>query len=107
MPAPLLLLLHGSGRDAASIFDPWQSLAKKERIVLVAPDSLNRAGWNGTADRSVPVEAARSTLNTLKAAGFPVLLTEGVGFNQELRVGGDDYDAASGAGASAAAGGGT
>lgn len=155
-PAPLLLLLHGSGRDSASIVAPWQSLAKKERIVLVAPDSFNQAGWslgtdgpdfmhqildevaaaravdprrmyvfghsagghhamdlalleseyfaaaavhagvliepgaiipradrkipvamwNGTEDRSVPIEAARSTLNTLKNAGFPVLLTE-------------------------------
>jgi poly(3-hydroxybutyrate) depolymerase len=155
-PAPLLLLLHGSGRDAGSIFDPWQSLAKKERIVLVAPNSLNPAGWNlatdgpdflrqiieevtarggvdgrrmyifghsagghhgidiglleseyfaavavhagvlmepgailpradrkipvslwnGLDDRIVPIEGARSTLNTLKTAGFPVLLTE-------------------------------
>jgi poly(3-hydroxybutyrate) depolymerase len=49
-PAPLLLLLHGSGRDAASIFDPWTSLAKKERIVLVAPDSLDRAGWSTATD---------------------------------------------------------
>lgn len=49
-PAPLLLLLHGSGRDAASIFNPWTSLAKKERIVIVAPDSLNRAGWSTATD---------------------------------------------------------
>jgi poly(3-hydroxybutyrate) depolymerase len=155
-PAPLLLLLHGSGRDSASILSPWQSLAKKERIVLVAPDSLNQAGWsigtdgpdffhqiieevgatgsvdprrmyifghsagghhamdlalleseyfaaaavhagvlmepgaiipraerkipvgmwNGIEDRTVPIEAARSTLNTLKKSGFPVVLTE-------------------------------
>jgi poly(3-hydroxybutyrate) depolymerase len=155
-PAPLLLLLHGSGRDAASIFDPWQSLAKKERIVLVAPNSFNPAGWNlatdgpdvlrqiiedvtarggvdprrmyifghsagghhgidmalleseyfaavavhagvvmepgaiqpradrkipvsmwnGHDDRNEPIEGARSTLNTLKNAGFPVVLTE-------------------------------
>jgi len=45
-PPALLLLLHGSGRDAASILDPWQSLARKEHIVLVAPDSLDRAGWS-------------------------------------------------------------
>jgi poly(3-hydroxybutyrate) depolymerase len=155
-PAPLLVLLHGSGRDAASILGPWESLAKKERIVLVAPNSLNPAGWNtaadgpdflrqviedvtarggidprrmyifghsagghhaidmglleseyfaavavhagvltepgailpradrkipvgmwnGVDDRIVPIEAARSTLNTLKRADFPVLLTE-------------------------------
>lgn len=49
-PAPLLILLHGSGRDAASIFSPWQALAKSERVVLVAPDSLNRAGWSTATD---------------------------------------------------------
>lgn len=162
-PAPLLLLLHGSGRDAASVLGPWQSLAKKERVVLIAPDSLNRAGWstatdgpdfvrqiidevtkgggidprrmyvfghsagghhaidlalleaeyfaaaavhagvliepgailrmadrkipismwNGINDRIVPIDAARSTLNTLKAAGFPVLLNEMAGHTHD------------------------
>ena len=43
---PLILLLHGSGRDGKSLMDKWAPLAKKERLVLAAPDSLNRQGWS-------------------------------------------------------------
>jgi poly(3-hydroxybutyrate) depolymerase len=43
--APLLLLLHGSGRDGKTLIDPWQRLASDEGIVLVAPDSSDRSGW--------------------------------------------------------------
>jgi poly(3-hydroxybutyrate) depolymerase len=43
--APLLLLLHGSGRNGKTLIDPWLPLAKSEGIVLVAPDSSNPAGW--------------------------------------------------------------
>jgi poly(3-hydroxybutyrate) depolymerase len=43
--APLLLLLHGSGRDGRTLVDPWQRLAREEGIVLVAPDSSDRSGW--------------------------------------------------------------
>lgn len=44
--APLIVLLHGSGRDGKSLMDKWEPLAKKEGIILAAPDSLNRAGWS-------------------------------------------------------------
>src|SRR3954449_8564077 len=44
-PAPLLLLLHGSGHDGKSLMDPWQSLAKSEGIILVAPDASNPQAW--------------------------------------------------------------
>lgn len=43
--APLLLLLHGSGRDGKTLVDPWRSLAKSEGIVLVAPDASDPRGW--------------------------------------------------------------
>jgi poly(3-hydroxybutyrate) depolymerase len=43
--APLLLLLHGSGRDGRTLVDPWQRLAREEGIVLVAPDASDRSGW--------------------------------------------------------------
>jgi poly(3-hydroxybutyrate) depolymerase len=45
-PAPLLVLLHGSGRDGRSLIDKWQSLASKEGIILVGPDALPGPGWN-------------------------------------------------------------
>jgi poly(3-hydroxybutyrate) depolymerase len=38
-PAPLLLLLHGSGRNGASLTDKWKDLAKKEGIILLGPDA--------------------------------------------------------------------
>jgi poly(3-hydroxybutyrate) depolymerase len=43
--APLLLLLHGSGRNGKTLIDPWMALAKSQGIVLVAPDSSNPSGW--------------------------------------------------------------
>ena len=43
--APLLVLLHGSGRDGRSLLEKWESLAKKEGIILVGPDSLTRNDW--------------------------------------------------------------
>jgi poly(3-hydroxybutyrate) depolymerase len=49
-PAPLLLLLHGSGRNGMSLIDPWKGLAKKEGIILVAPDSRDSAVWNQRLD---------------------------------------------------------
>ncbi len=39
--SPLILLLHGAGDDAENFIDPWKKLAKKEGIVLIAPQ-LNR-----------------------------------------------------------------
>jgi poly(3-hydroxybutyrate) depolymerase len=44
-PKPLVLLLHGSGRNGMSLIDPWKGLAEKEGIILVAPDSLNSQEW--------------------------------------------------------------
>lgn len=46
----LIVLLHGSGRDGTTLIDPWRSLAAKERIALVAPDSIERQGWNLAGD---------------------------------------------------------
>jgi len=44
-PAPLLLLLHGSGRNGQSLMDKWKDIGTREGIVLVAPDAINSAGW--------------------------------------------------------------
>jgi poly(3-hydroxybutyrate) depolymerase len=43
---PLIVLLHGSGRDGTTLINPWESLAKKERIALVAPDATVKQAWN-------------------------------------------------------------
>ena len=53
--APLLVLFHGSGRDAASIIEPWKKLAEKEGIVLVAPEAANPQGWQVPLDGPAPL----------------------------------------------------
>jgi poly(3-hydroxybutyrate) depolymerase len=45
-PAPLIITLHGSGRDGRILVDHWQSMAKKEGIILAGPDATVRDGWN-------------------------------------------------------------
>ncbi|HYE13013.1 MAG TPA: tetratricopeptide repeat protein [Pyrinomonadaceae bacterium] len=44
-PAPLVLLLHGSGRNGLSLVDKWKELAKKEGFVIAGPDSADSQGW--------------------------------------------------------------
>jgi poly(3-hydroxybutyrate) depolymerase len=43
---PLVLLLHGSGRDGNTLIGPWQNLAKKHGFAIVAPDARDRAVWD-------------------------------------------------------------
>jgi poly(3-hydroxybutyrate) depolymerase len=49
-PAPLIVLLHGSGRNGLSLVDKWKDLAAKEGIILVGPDSLNPSVWSSPVD---------------------------------------------------------
>ena len=49
-PAPLLVLLHGSGRDGRSLIEPWSWFAKEHGIVLAAPDAARRDGWDMRTD---------------------------------------------------------
>lgn len=44
--SPLLVLLHGSGRNGLSLVEKWKELAAQHGIVLVGPDSANPALWN-------------------------------------------------------------
>lgn len=44
--APLLIALHGSGRDGPSIVNPWRDIARKEGIIVVGPHSADKAGWD-------------------------------------------------------------
>ena len=47
---PLLITLHGSGRDGRSLVEKWRPLARQERIVVAGPDAINRQGWQFPAD---------------------------------------------------------
>ena len=42
---PLVVLLHGSGRNGLSLAEKWKDLAKKEKIILVGPDASESQGW--------------------------------------------------------------
>jgi len=44
-PAPLLVLLHGSGADGRSMLHEWTKLADSDGIVLVAPNATSLVGW--------------------------------------------------------------
>ncbi len=49
-PRPLLVLLHGSGRDGMSLMERWQQLAAREGVVVAAPESLDPRVWIAPAD---------------------------------------------------------
>jgi poly(3-hydroxybutyrate) depolymerase len=49
-PAPLLVTLHGSGRDGVSLVEKWKPIAAKEGIILVGPNSQSSKGWATPAD---------------------------------------------------------
>ena len=44
-PAPLLLLLHGSYQNGRELMGYWTGLARREKLLLVAPDSVDQVGW--------------------------------------------------------------
>jgi poly(3-hydroxybutyrate) depolymerase len=49
-PAPLIVLLHGSGRNGLSLVEKWKDLAKKEKIILVGPDAIDSNVWRMSVD---------------------------------------------------------
>ena len=52
-PAPLLILLHGSGRNGKIVLDHWRGMAEKEGIVLAGPDATESNHWQFPADGPV------------------------------------------------------
>jgi poly(3-hydroxybutyrate) depolymerase len=49
-PAPVVVLLHGSGGRSREMVRLWTPLAEAEGIVLVAPTSLDADAWHLQAD---------------------------------------------------------
>lgn len=49
-PAPLIVMLHGSGRSGRVLIEHWQKLAEREGIILAGPDSRGSTGWAMPAD---------------------------------------------------------
>lgn len=44
-PAPLIVFLHGSGRNGRVLIEHWQKLAEREGVILAGPDSRSSASW--------------------------------------------------------------
>ncbi|HEX6728989.1 MAG TPA: PHB depolymerase family esterase [Pyrinomonadaceae bacterium] len=42
---PLIVLLHGTGRNGLSLIEKWKDLAKKEGFIIVGPDASTSNGW--------------------------------------------------------------
>jgi poly(3-hydroxybutyrate) depolymerase len=49
-PAPLIILLHGSGRNGLTLVEPWKDLAAKEGVILAGPDAQESHGWSFPED---------------------------------------------------------
>ena len=48
--APLIVMLHGSGRNGITLVEKWKDYAKKEGIILAGPDATNQRGWSAPQD---------------------------------------------------------
>lgn len=49
-PAPLIVMLHGSGRNGITLVEKWKDYAKKEGIIVAGPDASNSRGWSSPQD---------------------------------------------------------
>jgi predicted esterase len=47
---PLIILLHGSGRNGQSLVEKWKDLATEKSFVVVGPDAINSQTWSTTED---------------------------------------------------------
>jgi poly(3-hydroxybutyrate) depolymerase len=48
--APLIVTLHGSGRNGISLVVKWKDLAQKEGIIVAGPDSRDSKSWGSPQD---------------------------------------------------------
>jgi len=48
--APLVVLLHGSGRDGLSLVERWKDLAAREGFVIAGPNSRDSKSWRTPDD---------------------------------------------------------
>jgi poly(3-hydroxybutyrate) depolymerase len=47
---PLVVTLHGSGRNGLSLIEKWKDLAATEGVIIVGPDALNSQSWDVPQD---------------------------------------------------------
>jgi poly(3-hydroxybutyrate) depolymerase len=97
-PVPLLLLLHGSGRDGMSLIERWDKLAKREGFILAAPEALNPRVWQAPQDGPdflyLIVEALRSELPIDPSRVYLFGHSAGASFSLQMAVAESTYFAA-------------
>lgn len=49
-PRPVIILLHGAERDGLSILDMWATLADRQNLILISPDSVPGQQWGLMSD---------------------------------------------------------
>ena len=49
-PAPLLLLLHGTGKGGRAMARLWEPLAQQNGFIALAPDARDLQAWHGVHD---------------------------------------------------------
>lgn len=47
---PVIVTLHGSGRNGETLVSRWKDVAEKEKIILVGPDSADSVHWTSPGD---------------------------------------------------------
>jgi predicted esterase len=47
---PLILTLHGSGRDGSSLVEKWKDIADQEGFILAGPNSMDPTRWSSKDD---------------------------------------------------------
>jgi predicted esterase len=66
-PLPLVILLHGSGRNGQTMIDAWSGLASKEHFSIVAPDAYDSSGWSVKIDSPEFLRAVVEQVNARHA----------------------------------------
>jgi tetratricopeptide (TPR) repeat protein len=61
---PLIVLLHGSNHIGLSLAEKWNTLAEKEGVIIVAPDSADPAVWSIPRDGPVFLHELVESLKT-------------------------------------------
>jgi poly(3-hydroxybutyrate) depolymerase len=62
-PAPVIVMLHGSGRSGSVLLDHWKGLAQKDGIVLAGPEASDAQVW------AMPVDGPDLLRDVVEAVG--------------------------------------
>lgn len=62
-PMPVIVALHGSGRNGEIMAQPWKDLATREGFIVAAPDAFDPQSWGSVMD---PPEFFRAVVDQVK-----------------------------------------